>query len=353
MEIKSYNSKDNFIKINPYKEGVNTVPKKLTKIIHFANGSMVRIRKDNRIMYYNPKQKSQRSRRIIGAVCSLAIAVTLVGIFNPVIIQSFQKLKSSIELKNRPEQKELIENLIPNIDTPEIINNNEKNKLLDLSEGALLSVNNLKNKINNIFSKYSDVEGVLTPAFVAIDYDNQVPKSFILFCDLDKERYVSFEYLISDVENFENLTESNMEVTNIINGLSTCLNNRDLVDIPTIGRKLKINDTEFYATNIIEETEATNWNPLTLTYDFEEFYTFKKYYIKDTNLSEKKIKILKSDAEKLENFDFDNINCLYDIYLNDSTKFEKDSEFELGINPLSVILPSAKNINQKGNNLEQ
>ncbi len=355
MEIKSYqNSKKNLMIINPYKEGVNTVPKKFSSTVNFENGSMIRIHK-NKILYYTPKQRSHRNRRIIAGLTSLGIAATLVGVFSPVIVQSFQKLLTNIEVKSRPEQKELIEHLIPDILNPSETIGDQKEKFLDLSESALTSVTNLTSKVNNIFSKYSDIEGSLTPAFVIINYENQIPKSFKLFCDLDNENFICFDYMISDIENFENLTESNdIEVTNVINGLINSLNNRDLIDMPTLGKKLKINDNENYVTDIIIETEATSWNDLTQTYNLEDFYVFKAYYAKDTTLIQKNIRILKSDAEKLESFDSNNINCLYDIYLNDPTKFEKESDIELGANSISTILLSAKNMaKNKVDNFEQ
>lgn len=351
IELNKKRSK--FIKVNA-RDGVDFFPEKLRRTINYSDGSMIKTGK--KVLYYTPKQKKKRNVKIGVITGVLATLGTLGGVFHPVITQSIQRLKTETELHFSPERKEITDDLIPEFpNDSEFISDTRNDEYLNLSENALIAMIGLRTKINDVFQKYSDLEGTLTPAFVLVNFENQVPTSFKLICDLDQNRFISFEYEITDTASFEKILEfRDVEVTDIINGFNNSLINRNLVDAPSVGRKVSIDNRTYYLDDITKEVEATEYNYETKTYDFEDFYMFNKYYNEGTKLSQEIIRIKKSDVEIMEGFDANNIASVYDIYLNDSGAFEKLASLDLGKDKISMILISAKQMSQnQENNFEQ
>lgn len=314
-------------------------------------------KKYKKISYYG-KSKILRSLKYTGiSLVAFVTAALITGeILMPGLLANMHKtIISRIEASSRKEQKEITDDLIPEIEKPETIKNAD---FLDLSDASIQAINQLSQKLKVISSRYSTYSGKITPSFITLNYDESNNlTSFNIFCDISNDRTFSLSFPINDLEEFENLLhDKDILVTNIINKF-----NNDYIKtpiaLPTITPRITLQDYEYYTTKIQETRKLLNWNEETQDYDFIEVYYFDYYRVDGDKILKGSVSIEKNKAQVLEGFDSNNIPTLYDLYLNDNSQFEKETELQITTDNLSLILLSAKEINktkssQKSNNLE-
>jgi hypothetical protein len=261
-------------------------------------------------------------------------------------------------MKRRPEQVEINKDLIPNTNPSETIDNSVKegSDTLTLSTETISSLNLLKSTLNRIFTRQTGSSETLTPAFIIVNYENQNAVSFKLFCDLGSAQSVIFEYGILNDDASETLmnllTSKNEELTNLINGLNNFITSEsiELLDIPSITPKSEM----YYTTTVREELIPTNWNEETQQFeDSDEFFIFERIHFDQGSLKKEIYQILKSEAEKSELYNREDLNSIINIYVNNPACFESAGKVELGKDNLSLIFNSAKKTTQNENNFQQ
>lgn len=301
-----------------------------------------------KVRFYS-KKKAMGKKIINGVVGFLAPIIIITGILTAPIVKS--KITSWIkemQINRRPEIKNQPDSIPPLPFYTETVNpadlfENEF-QYLKLSETAMSSVSFLNERLNQYLLKYTHptVQST-TPVLIIEHSENNILKSFDLICDIDDKNSITLNYKIENSEDFKDLLYSPyMETPDIINGVNNFLSSINLTDIPSINKKITINDTVYYTTEVLEKTESTTYNEETESYNIERFYAFNLFFIKDGTVCQKTARIKKNIATSNPNFDSDNLSCLYDIYKTHSDKFESESEIELGMNRLSLIFISAK-----------
>lgn len=320
--------------------------------IEILKNGIVRKYKRNKIRIYTPTEyRIAKKRKII--TTSLATAFIAVFIsFNNVFIQSAKMIFEKIEVGKRPPYyyQELIPEFINENNTIKNSTNNESETgYLNLSDKALKSVEIYKKKINTIYKRnlpdFAKSDDIISPAFMIIHYESQLPISYKLICDVNNETAVILEFSIDSPKDFDNTLISNsLEVPDIVNSLTT--NTSNLLDTPTKLTTITKNKTKYYCDKIEEsciQIGDTENGPSNI----EDCYEFKIYNHTDKNILEQTAYIIKKKTKTLDCFDENNLEKLYTLYFQDRSQFEKNSSSELEMDSLSLILLSAKKMNQE------
>lgn len=302
--------------------------------------------KYKKISYYG-KSKLLHSIKYTGiSLLTFVIASLTTGeILMPGLMANISKtIVSRIEASSRAEQKEITDDLIPDIEKPETVKNAD---FLDLSDVSIQSINQLSQKLKSISSRYSNYSGNITPSFITLNYDESNNlTTFNIFCDIDNNKTFSLSFQINNVEEFENLLNNkDLLVPNIINKLSNDYIKTPFA-LPVITPRISLEEQEYYTTKIQETRKILDWNEETQDYDFIEVYNFDYYRVDGNQILQGSISIEKNKAQSLEGFNSNNISTLYDLYLNNNNQFEKETELQIPTDNFSLIFLSAKEINK-------
>lgn len=287
--------------------------------------------------------KKSTTKKLIQAIVPLAIAVVFVSFSHKIVINSIKRKIAEREVNRRPEQTELT-NYIPDSEEFETINNpleNNDNHLV-LSEEAMAATSILINKLNDVYKMYM-LTGDISPKFITINYNSNLdPISFKVFCDLNNNKTTFLEYSIAEnkIDDFNEIFKSDsLELVNLINGLNKLMPNKNLMDAPAVAPLLIKDDIKYYPTGIQEEREIIT-DEETGDYTLNEYYAFNLHSADASFIHSNNIKILKSDAEKLDGFTDENLSCLYDLYLQNSDNFLSTISNTKTNNPTLILISS-------------
>jgi hypothetical protein len=294
---------------------------------------------------------------------ALCIAALLTHHLGSSININIDKLITDHLIANRPPVYIGEDNLIPHIinpvdtidDSPNLDPDNPdapESALIQLSQSALVAVENFKTNLNELFQIYNfyGYEGTLTPNFVTVNYDaDNILTSIRIYSNLEDGRAAYMDFFVDDLADFERVFNSSIEeIENKINGLNTMINCGNIADIPIITIKLDLeNSVSAYPSDVKMETKLfENEEDESQTYDLE-VYSFKISYTDENKLYIKSIYIPVEEANKIEGFNNKNLASLYELYLQDSSLFIEEEAIEQPLNHPSIILLSANKINSQ------
>ena len=128
--------------------------------------------------------------------------------------------------------------------------------------------------------------------------------------------------------------------SDLINTLSKLANDEYLTDMPIINKIIALDNT--ICSSVANLREDVKYDTIDGEFVEKEIYSFKITSLQNNGeIIEKHYEIDKEKAQKLEDFNEENIESLLTAFKKDASKFELAATFDLGYNAPTLVLINA------------
>ncbi len=216
---------------------------------------------------------------------------------------------------------------------------------IKIDEDGMASYDLLKNSnISQTLQMYLGDERQVTPMFVYQNETSDGCKTLSIFCKLGEDEIVKLEYDIDGPLQeyyFDKLFYSqSITASDLINTLSKLANDEYLTDMPIISQIIALDNT--ICSSVANLREDVKYDTIDGEFVEKEIYSFKITSLQNNGeIIEKHYEIDKEKAQKLEDFNEENIESLLTAFKKDASQFELSATFDLGYNAPTLVLINA------------
>ena len=208
---------------------------------------------------------------------------------------------------------------------------------VEIDEATLTSYSNLiNNNIKETVNLYFGEDANIIPMFVYTSKSEDDMNQINLVCKKDDGESILLQYDVYDDDVYDKLFNSSfISASNAITTLNYLLDEGNLSDLPQIKESFSMNNSIFSHTSDVKKiTEGTiiedkdeNGNILGGTYIETTYYKFNTISLNENGeIIKQNVKIVASDAENMEGFDFDNLSSVVNLFIKSQNNFEIESE---------------------------